>query len=718
MIDYGSDDDIAKLIAHKLGANPDITHQNIKGLVMRVLSMMKHRPADVDAMVKRVSDILSSQGKMNESVVDEMSIADIEDETIHADANEQAALALREFMHKYQPINMGRASTLVHRKYDGVKSLPDIHDILLRFVNYLKMDGKFVGNPVVEAPVDTHALAASAERDEREQFLQRQRRQAEQMNNDKKIHQAASRNIRGDSITVAEASKHREIMNAHFKRARQMLYGFPTATQDDGDHDADDSSTTTVMSSGETDECMDEAEEVESTDGTDGTISQDGDELTEEPAVDATRQTLITTLPVNGEVAHVTVSYIYTPDNDDSPIDILQIKRTDNGQDVPLAQLSAVDSYNIASKCFHAYHDEPDVTEDAPMTEAGLNGAHDLKTQVSTPEEDDIEVVVNYDVEEDDDGGYAVIRSIKRVDNQQDIKDQVDKTELPELEDKCMHDYSAWAKDENDQNKIDNHIWRKSNESADLDEDMRPVDAPISDERAARKVAREIMGLPNLTYARVELMVSKMINQIGKTTDDIEKIAKLAFNELTKVGLAVKESMDEATTLDESKHKTRNATLELPVDDPDYDTDDVDVTVSYNFDKGNGTYGNNDPDGMAVDIYKVVRDDTGEDITTQITPEQQQILMQGCAEEGDSDDRDPDAMRDREMDESDDDQAYLDKRVTDYFDAAGRGLTKGTYQTWGKTFQTYTFPNDAAANAFMEENSGWGVIGVDDDGIR
>lgn len=699
MIDYGSEDDIAKLIAHKLGSYPDLTHNNIQGFVLRVLAMMAHRPADVHVMVKKVSDILAAQGKMNESILDELSIADIEDETIHSDKNEQSALELRSTMQKYQPINMARASKLVSRKYEGEKSLPDIHDTLMRFVKYLKLDGKFVNDSIEETPVDTHAMASSAVRSERDKNLQRQRRQAEEMNKEKKIHQVASRNIRGDSVTVAEASKHREIMDAHFKRAREMLYGFPTATKDE-------SSTTTVMSSGPTCEMM-EDEELESSNGADGQISQDGDTMTEEPASSATQYTLQSVLHIDGKTENVEVLYAYAPDNAESPVEILKIKQVSTNQEIAPDTLSAVDHYNLVSQCFHAYHDEPE----APMTEGDVHGAHNLSTIVSTPDEDEINVVVNYDMEEDDDGGYVVIRSIKRVDDQSDIMMQVDKLDLADVEEECYQDYMAWAQEENDQQQIDNHIWNKANESLDIEEDMRPPTGPISDERAARKVILRIMGLPNLTYARVELWVSKLLAEIGKTETDIENVARLAYNEMRKVGMAVRESADDGETIDEAMSvKTRNATLTLPIDDPDYETDDVDVTVSYNFDGGNGR-GGNDPDGMSVEIFKVVRDDTQEDITTQITTEQLTMLMQGCADAGDFDDRDPDAMR-----EGDDDQAYLDQRESDYAADAGPGLTKGTYMSWGKKFNTYVFDNDAAANNFMEENSGWGVIGVDADG--
>lgn len=704
MIDYGSEDDIAKLIAHKLGAYPDLTYNNIQGFVMRVLAMMAHRPADLHVMVKKVSNILADQGKMNESILDELSIADIEDETIHAAANEQDALAMRAMMHKYQPINMARASKLVSRKYEGEKSLPDIHDTLLRFVKYLKLDGKFVSDTIDETPVDTHAMASSAVRSERDKNLQRQRRQAEEMNKEKKIHQVASRKIRGDSVTVTEASKHREIMNAHFKRARETLYGFPTATPDDSEQE---SSTTTVMSSGSGQSEMTESEELESTDGADGEISQDGDVMTEEPTSWATKHTLLSVLDIDGHPVNVEVLYAYAPDNEDSPVDLIQIKRADNDQEIAPDTLSAVDNYNLVSQCFHAFHDEPDT----PMTEGDEQGAHNLTTVVSTPEEDDIDVVINYAMAEDDDGGYVVIHSIKRVDDQSDIRSQVDPLDLPEIEDQCYQDYMAWAQEENDQAQIDNHIWNKSNESFDLDEDMRPPTGPITDERAARKVILRIMGLPNLTYARVELWVSKLLAEIGKTEADIEAVARLAYNEMKKVGMAVRESTDDGETIDEAMStKTRNSTLTLPVDDPDYDTDDVDVTVSYKFDGGNGR-GGNDPDGMSVEIFKVVRDDTQEDITTSITTDQLEMLMRGCADAGDFDDRDPDAMR-----EGDDDQAYLDKRERDYAADAGPGLTKGTYMSWGKKFNTYVFDTDAAANNFMEENSGWGVIGVDAEG--
>jgi len=53
-----------------LGANPDITMDNIRTLVMRVLAMAGHKPADLDTMVRSVWDILKSKGKVNEDLVD------------------------------------------------------------------------------------------------------------------------------------------------------------------------------------------------------------------------------------------------------------------------------------------------------------------------------------------------------------------------------------------------------------------------------------------------------------------------------------------------------------------------------------------------------------------------------------------------------------------------------------------------------------------------
>jgi hypothetical protein len=811
MIDYGSDDDVAQLIAHKIGAYPDITPHNVKGMIMRVLSMMGHRPQDLGYVTKRVSEILASEGKMNESMLDELSLAAMDDETIHAEANEEAALYLRDQMRRYQPINLSRATKLVHRKYDGEKSRPDIHDTLLRFVKYLKLDGKFVSTPVNETP-DVHALAAADERASSMSAGEHQRKHAEELALAKQIHQFARRNIRGDNMGVDEAteyqkleakrkrhpvvmgplvdveadrdasyliarmknygainldrattlvktnfsdkteeeqksivhvfveklksigkfvdyknmnesSKHREIMNAHFKRAREHLYGFPTATQDDCEHEPE-SNTTTVMSAGDAD--VSEAEEIESTDGADGEIGEDGDVMTEgsEATIDMARDKAQAVLDIEGHPVNVEVTYAYQENGDDSPIELIEVTRLDTGETIKPEQLSVIDSYNLTSQCFHAHFDESEMAEcDTPMVESDQNGQFELKTLVSTSEEDDIDVVVHYDVDGDDDGSYAVIRSVNRQDTNEDIKGQINPADLVTVEDECYQDYLAYAKEENDQAAIDRHIWNKANES--LDEDMRPAEAPISDQRAARKVVHEIMGLPNLTYAVVEKWVSKMIAKLGKTADDIEAIARLAFNELAKVGMAIKESEDDAEPLEEAEHaKVRNSTLELPVDDPDYETDDVDVTVEYTYEYHDG--GRDEPSGAMVNITKITRDDTGEDITKSITSEQRAMLEQGCADAGEGADdlhgssHDPyQQWKDRQMEESDDGLSasdYLDKRVTDYFDAAGSGLTKGTYKTWGKVFNTYVFDTDAAANAFMEENSGWGVIGVDDDG--
>lgn len=775
MINYGSDEDVAQLIAHKIGMYPDITPHNIKGMVMRVLGMMGHRPQDLDYVVKRTSEILAQAGKMNESAINELSFAQMDDETIHGEENEDAAQYLRAQMQKYQPINMARATKLVHRKYDGEKSLPDIHDILLRFVKYLKLDGKFVSSPVSEAP-DVHALAAADEQATSMTAGEHQRKHAEELAKAKQIHQFARRNIRGDKMGVDEASeyqkieakrkrqsvvmgpavdveaehdalylvnrmknygaidldrattlvktnfsdktedeqktivhvlvdklkaigkfvdyknmnesnKHRQFMDDHFKRARQHLYGFPTATQ--GEEDKEEGNTTTVMSSGDAD--IPEAEEIESTSGADGTISQDGDELTE---TSGDEQTANIVIKLDGMPTNVDVAFVHNPDAD-SPITVLSIVRSDNGDPVDESSLSPVEQYNIHSECFQATQ-ESEVEEcDAPMIESELKGQFNLETMVSTPDEDDIPVVANYDIEEDDDGSYAVVRSLKRTDTGEDVKAQVNPADLETVDEECYQDYLEWARQENDDMAISRHL-------SNMGEDMRPSDAqaPISDERAARKIVHKIMGLPNLTYAVVEKWVSKFIKEVGKTADDIETIARLAFNELAKVGLAIKESaeFDEADLSEGDK--TRNATLELPIADSEYEVDDVDVTVSYKFAKGEGEQ------RMSVEIFKVVRDDTGEDITTEIDSKQLDILMQGCADDG-------------MVEESDDDlsdDAYLDKRVVDYFDAANRGLTKGTYKTWGKTFNTYMFASDAEANAFMEENSGWGVIGVDDDG--
>lgn len=688
MINYGSDEDVAQLIAHKIGAYPDITPHNVKGMIMRVLSMMGHRPQDLDYVVDRVKAILTGDGKMNENTVNELSLAQMDDETIHTDSNEDAALYLRSQMQKYQPINMARAIKLVHRKYDGEKSQEDIHDILSRFVKYLKLDGKFITSSVVETK-NGDALAAKAEDKKHQTEIERQRRHEEEMDKEKKIHQAASRNIRGDSVTVEEASKHRKIMNDHFKRARALLYGFPTATQDDCDHDADESNTTTIMSAGET--AMGEAEEIESTDGADGTISQDGDELTE---ASGDEQTANIVVDLDGMPTNVDVTFIHSPEADD-PIHVISMVRSDNGDPVDMASLSAVEQYQVHSGCFQATQEEVDEC-DVPMIESDQTGKFHFNTTVSTSEEDDIPVIINYDVDQDDAGVYAVIQTVIRKDDGQDIKSQINPADMESIEDDCYRDYQEYAKDHNDDMKISRHL-------GNMGEDMRPTDTPgaITDERAARKVAREIMGMPNLTLAVVEKWTSKLVGKMGKSQDDVEKIAKMAFDELAKVGLAIKEADETVTSkvLDETKDKMQKASLELPIDEHGT-IGDVDVTVSYKVN-------DDSPEGLNIDIFKVVRDDTQEDVTTKITPHQQEVLMYVCSH----------AATQMEDDDHLGDIEYLDKREKDYMDAASKNaLTKGTYKTFGKVFQTYVFDNDDDANAFMSEHSGWGVIGVEDDG--
>lgn len=48
---------------------------------------------------------------------------------------------------------------------------------------------------------------------------------------------------------------------------------------------------------------------------------------------------------------------------------------------------------------------------------------------------------------------------------------------------------------------------------------------------------------------------------------------------------------------------------------------------------------------------------------------------------------------------------------------AGQGA-QSTFVTFGRAFDTKAFESDDAANAFMKANAGWGLIGIDEKGMR
>jgi len=52
------------------------------------------------------------------------------------------------------------------------------------------------------------------------------------------------------------------------------------------------------------------------------------------------------------------------------------------------------------------------------------------------------------------------------------------------------------------------------------------------------------------------------------------------------------------------------------------------------------------------------------------------------------------------------------------FELVNPNKPRSSYKTWGKTFKTHAFEDDATANAFMIANPGWGLLGIEEDHSR
>jgi hypothetical protein len=385
----------------------------------------------------------------------------------------------------------------------------------------------------------------------------------------------------------------------------------------------------------------------QSTDGTDGDISQDDDELTES-SESAETCTMNSEIEIDGESAvPVQVTYTFDAEDDDFPVDLLSITRTDTQTEVDINSLSPEIVHSLMFACVHDYNSAKSVDEcDYDMNEAAgeKKGDHSIETVVSTADEDEIPVLVWYSME-DYGNVEAVAKAIIRDDNGEDILSQLSPEELKSVEEECHDAYDKWAKEENDEMAINAYMGNR---------------------------------MESFTSRRKSLTESAKIHTLS---------------------------------------------LELPIDDIHDPVGDVDVTVSYDYEYTKTTF--DEPGGTMIDIKRVVRDDTGEDITASLNTAQIEELRSALADIGDraTDDSTHDPYqewKDSTLDEDQEDDlsadAYLDKRVADYARDAGPGLTKGTYVAYGKTFDTYVFDTQDAANAFMEENSGWSYIGEDKDG--
>ena len=191
---------------------------------------------------------------------------------------------------------------------------------------------------------------------------------------------------------------------------------------------------------------------------------------------------------------------------------------------------------------------------------------------------------------------------------------------------------------------------------------------PMSDALAAEKIADKIMGTPDLTFQKIEQLVNRYLSMVNKTPTDAKYLSVLVFDRLQELELAEDHNGMDASMLGLTAYRNGESHTQCPYD---------------------------------------------EDFEFEQYAEWMRGWRQGATEAG--------APIDLGLNETDedelDDQAYLDKRVSDYMaDVEANAPEKGTFVQYGREYETYVFDDIGAANEFMMENPGWGAIGETPDG--
>ena len=193
---------------------------------------------------------------------------------------------------------------------------------------------------------------------------------------------------------------------------------------------------------------------------------------------------------------------------------------------------------------------------------------------------------------------------------------------------------------------------------------------PMSDALAAEKIADKLMGIPDLTFNKIQQLVPQYLEMVRKSPTDAKYLSVLVFDRLQDMELAEanNDGMDpEMQGLTAYRNGVSHS--ECPFDE------------DFEFDAYEGW----------MRGWRVGATQAGAPVDLSLN------------ETGDEDDLS--------------DDAYLDKRVADYMaDVAATAPEKGEYVSYGMKFETYVFDDIDVANEFMSENPGWGAIGETPDG--